>query len=94
LVVRHLDSNSLNNAESNIGIGTHEDNSGDRDPALRQAQAQHAADAKRRWTADEVQLLRKRREQGERCIDLAAEQGVSKGQMSGMLNRRTYRNVE
>jgi hypothetical protein len=94
VLVRHLDSNSLNNEENNLELGTAAENSLDRDPELRQAQAQHAANARRAWTADEVRALRQRRKQGERCIDLAAEQGVSKGQMSGMLNGRTYKNVE
>lgn len=94
VVVRHKNGNSLDNSEDNILIGTLQDNSLDRPPDERQKQAQLAANAKKRWTDDEVRSLRTRYfVQGARVKDLATEQGVSKGQMSMMLRGLTYKTI-
>lgn len=93
IVVRHRDNISLNNSYDNITIGTQQQNAMDRDPEKRQAQAQKAANARKRWTDEEVLELRARHQRGVQANLLAKEQKVCKSTMSMMLNNKTYRSV-
>lgn len=91
--VRHLNGNTLDNSASNIAIGTGSQNSNDRPASARQLHAQHAADVRKRWSDADVRRLRAARVAGALVVELAAEEGVSKGMMSMMLARVTYKNV-
>lgn len=91
---RHLNGNSRDNSAKNIAIGSAHDNSMDRPESTRTKHAKVAAGASRRWTTEQVRELRRRYFNGTRAKLLVAEEGVSKGTMSMMLNRKTYRDVE
>jgi hypothetical protein len=91
--VRHLDGDSLNNHWDNLALGTHRDNSLDRPAVQRQLHAQKAADASRMWTDREVRIIRKLYAQGAGLRELSDEYGGSRGQLSDMINRKTYRSV-
>jgi hypothetical protein len=90
----HRNNQSSDNSNSNIFTGTAKDNWMDRPPAVRQAIAQTAADAKKRWSDDDVRRLRFARSNGKTVTELAREENVYKGQMSAMLNSKTYRSVK
>jgi len=92
--VRHKNGDNLDNRNSNILYGTSVDNWMDRSKEDRLAHAQFAANARKRWTDDDVRRLRKLRGRGEMVKLLAAQEGVAKSQMSDMLTRKTYRNVK
>jgi hypothetical protein len=92
--VRHRNGNSLDNSAANIDYGTSRSNSMDRTPEVRQRMAQVAANARKAWSDDDVRRLRAQRAQGGKVLRMAREEGVSKGQMSEMLSRATYRSVE
>lgn len=91
--VRHLDGNSLNNHWDNLALGSHTDNSLDRPPPQRQAHAQKAADASRTWTDEEVRNIRQLYADGHPLWVLRQGYGGSHGQLSDMINRKTYRNI-
>ena len=56
--VRHLDNNSLNNAEYNIDLGTGSDNMMDQDEKVRICRSINAASKLRKFTDEEVRRVR------------------------------------
>ena len=93
IVVRHLNGDSLDNSEGNMGYGTDEDNSKDRTAEERQLSGQNAANARKAWSDDDVRRLRAQRANGGKVLHMAKMEGVSKSQMSMMLSGATYRSV-
>lgn len=55
---RHLNGNSLDNSESNISIGTHQQNELDKDPGLRMKNAINASENIRRFTDVEMHQIK------------------------------------
>ena len=99
LQVRHLGddddpNNSLNNRPENIGIGTQSNNAMDRGEAKRKRIATHAASFRRKLLPSDIQAIRRRSADGETYRVLAAEFGVSKGNISMIVNRKIYREVD
>ena len=86
--VRHLDGNSLNNTDENIGIGSRSDNMKDRPLEERQGYAiKNFATKNRRFTDAEVaEIRRKKFEEGYTYAQLKEEYGVrSNGSMQYIL---------
>ena len=99
LEVRHLGekddpNSSLNNRPENIGIGTKEDNAGDRSPAKRKSIAKIAAAARQKLTPDDVRYVRAQVAKGEKLKVLAKRFDVSVGNISMIANRKIYKDVE
>jgi hypothetical protein len=90
LEVRHLDGNPLNNAEENIGLGTHSENMMDQPRRIRVEKARVAAKARRKLTEAEVWCLREDRKNGATYDELMKKYGIAKGTVSYIVNRRTY----
>lgn len=57
IVVRHFDSDKLNNSFSNILIGTHSENMMDIDPCIRLKRASHASSFIRKYDKNEVKAF-------------------------------------
>jgi len=75
LVVRHLDNNPNNNAFSNLAWGTHAENLADRLAAGTMTHGTRNGQA--RISESDVIEIRRRRALGERCVDIAAQTGLS-----------------
>jgi hypothetical protein len=93
LQVRHLDGDSTNNAYENIGIGTKSQNECDKSKEVRQRTANTAASHRRLLNDDDVRRLRKLRAEGWKLVDLSEEFGISKGNVSMIVNRHIYKEV-
>lgn len=89
--VRHLDSNSRNNKPDNIGIGTQSQNMFDRPAELRKEYALNAASFKRKLSNEQVAELRRKRKEGALLKHLVAEYGISKGNVSDIVNGKLYK---
>lgn len=85
ILVRHLDEDSLNNRPENIALGTPTDNALDRQPEVRRAHAQHAANHNIAYDWKTVE--RDYFEGGLGFKKLAAKYGMSKGTLSNHFNR-------
>lgn len=91
--VRHLNGDNLDNSRSNIRMGSPSQNQFDRPKESRLRHAKKAAGARRIWKNKDVRRLRNDHKSGVGVLELARREGVSKGVMSMMLNRRTYQDV-
>lgn len=89
--IRHLDGNRLNNAATNLAIGSPTDNYLDRTPAARQAHAMVAARARRRLSFEQVEQVRARVAAGEKQGLLADELGLSPSTVCDIVAGRTYK---
>lgn len=87
--VRHLDDNSKNNLEDNIGIGTQQDNMMDRSPEKRLKLSVNAATKLRKFDDETVAEIRLRHSQGWSYRTLMAHYNItSKGTMSHIINNK------
>jgi len=90
---RHLDGNPLNNSKGNIAIGTHSQNTLDKDKRKRTLDARKAGRVRSKVSEDEVRNLRKDRDRGMSYKELMEKYGVPKTTVSYIVNRRTYASV-
>lgn len=90
IVVRHLDGDSLNNAISNIEIGTQTDNLLDRSAECRLLHARKAARVNRKLTEEQVLSLLKDRSTGQTYVQLAEKYGLTKSTVGSIIRRETY----
>lgn len=90
LEVRHLDNNRLNNAASNIAIGTHSENMMDRPEEERKKYSWGAVSFRRLLTDRQVEQLRQDREKGISYKKLMEKYGIAKSTVSYIVNRKTY----
>jgi len=92
--VRHLNNNSADNSLDNIDIGTHQENMLDVPAELRRLRSrkgQRAGTAKvRKFTFEEVQEIRKLREEGWTYSQLRLRFPCAKSTMSYIINNKTY----
>lgn len=90
IVVRHLDGNSLNNAQSNLALGSQSDNSYDRPEVERVRHAKVAARTQRRLSDEQVLQLRTDRAAGMTLKDIMTKYSIAKSTASYIVNRKTY----
>jgi hypothetical protein len=88
--VRHLDSNSLNNKWENIDIGTHSENMMDMDQNKRIKKSINAATTWRRFSDEEVLLIKLDRKNGMKYVDLCEKYNTSKSTLSYLFNEAYY----
>lgn len=91
--VRHMDGNPLNNRRENIEIGTASDNMMDQTREVRVAKARRAASFQRKLSVDSVVELRRCVANGTTITAAAKSLGLSKGTVSMIVNRITYKDV-
>lgn len=94
IVVRHLNGDSLMDTKENIVIGTESDNRMDIPQNIRQQMAQKAASKTKRFSDDQIREIRKDREDGFKLQGLVEKYGATKGNISDIVNRKLYKNVE
>lgn len=88
--VRHLNGNPLDNSINNIAIGTPQDNSLDRPPEDRLAQAKKAAKVLRKLSDEQLVEFRADRENGFTYSQLMKKYGLAKSTVSYIVNCKTY----
>lgn len=93
LEASHVDGDLKNNAWDNIKWGTHKDTMNRREPEVRQAHAQLAANARRHLTEDEARDLRRRHQDGESGRSLAERFGIRESTVHYIVTGKTYREV-
>lgn len=85
--VRHLDNNSLNNAEENIAIGTHQENELDKPVESRLKYAINASERIRKFTDTEMEEIRLYRKNGATYNEIMNKFTISsKGTLHHILN--------
>ena len=93
-VVRHLDGTRDNNVYTNLAWGTIQENAED---MVRHGRAGRAR-GERNWTAkvteEIVREIRRRAAAGSAHVDIAAEFGISRPQVSHIVRRRSWKHVE
>jgi len=89
LEVRHLDEDSENNEKDNIDIGTHSDNMMDQSEEARLATAINASNNIRKFTDDEMQMIRQDHKIMRSYRDVMALWDISsKGTLHHILNNK------
>ena len=88
IVVRHLDSNPLNNSWNNIAIGTQHDNMMDIDENERK---KHASVANKKYSDDLVREIREKHRNGMPYTEIMNKYHISsKGTLSFIINKRMF----
>lgn len=93
IVVRHLNGNPLDNSWDNIVIGTVQDNMLDIPQEERVEHALKAARVKRKLNWEDMEQLRKDRENGDTLKVLSSRYKIAKSTVSYIVNNKTY-NIE
>lgn len=89
IVVRHLDGDSLNNLPDNLSIGSQSDNIMDMPAHVRRHNSIHAAKKLRRFSDEEVGLIRQDREAGMTYKELMNKWDIpAKSSVNNILNRK------
>lgn len=88
--IRHLDNERINNAYSNIGIGSQSDNMMDIPKELRVAHAIKASQKLRRFSDNEIEKIREDKKQGMSYSKLCIKYNTSKGTLSYLFNKAHY----
>ena len=90
--VRHVDGNQLNNRASNLRWGTSLEDAADRrrHGTLTQGERCHSA----RLTEAEVLMIREQLDAGDRVCDVCRETGMSRGAISKIRDRRSWRHLK
>lgn len=86
----HIDGNKLNNSASNLAWKTAKENAEDRVLHGTQTRGEAAVAARQhnlKLTPEDVEEMRRRRKNGERVVDLAAEFGVTRQHASAVIRR-------
>ena len=95
--VRHLDKVRVNCARTNLALGTNTINQMDIDPVTRRERATRASRAAvaktRKFSPEEVRIIREAHRGGESIKHLARRLQVSHATVSYIVNRRTYADV-
>lgn len=90
VVIRHLNSNSLDNTWDNIGIGNHSDNMMDIPKEIRQKKAINASYRNRRFDDEKVKEILKDRNNGMTYKMLCEKYDTSKSTLSYLFNNALY----
>jgi hypothetical protein len=91
--VRHKDGNPANNSIDNILIGTPHDNAMDKPKELRMKMGKIGASYLRRFTADEIIEIRRKKKEGKSLLELAKEYNTCKSTLSYIINKKTYSEI-
>ena len=86
LEVCHLDNNPLNNAKSNLILGTRRTNMSHRTPETLKRVLNAASQGRRALSDEQVAALREERRQGATYKALMAKYGIAKSTLWGILN--------
>ena len=92
-LVRHVDGNPLNSHVSNLVWGTHEDNIEDRKRHGVQTGCVGAANFSAKLTSNDILLIRKRWDAGERAITIAEDYPVTSQQIGAIGFRKAWKSV-
>ena len=90
MVVRHKNSNHLDNSVENILIGTTKDNYDDVPEHVNKLRRRKAARVTRKLSDSDIDDLRSKRELGASYAQLMAEYGIAKSTVSYIVNKKTY----
>ena len=90
LEVRHINGFRKDNRKSNLALGTASQNMMDKSVEARVAQARYAASKLRRFTDEQIAIIRAKRAAGCKLIDIANEFGTAKSTISYIINHATY----
>lgn len=90
VVVRHKDTNPLNNSLSNILLGSQSQNLMDEPREDRVRRARHAASFTRKLSDIALRQLRNDRAKGMTYADLSTKYDISKSSISGIMNGTLY----
>ncbi len=93
ILVRHKNSNSLDNSYDNLLIGTLSDNAMDIPKEVRIARAKKAAKSRRKLSDSQVKDIRKAVSNGVLQKTLAIKYNVVKSTISGVVNNKYYTEV-
>lgn len=93
IVVRHLNSNKLDNSFDNIEIGSVSDNMLDQPKEVRIKRAKVAAATLKSLTDVQVLALREDRKNGAKYSELMQKYSISKSTVSYIVNKKTYKDV-
>lgn len=88
--IRHLDGNQLNNLDDNIGIGSPSENMMDKSKETRLRTAISASYKNRRFTDEEVELIKNDRRLGFTYKQLCEKYNTSKSTLSFLFNNSHY----
>lgn len=98
LVVRHLDSNTLNVSKSNIKLGSHSENNLDKNKTIRKSAAKKARASQgyraknAKFNNDEIRQIRKL-SKSNKVSDIANKFNVTKGCIYNIINNEVYKDV-
>lgn len=93
LVVRHLNSDSLDNSYENIDIGTQKENMLDVSVDVRLKRSHYAAKTQRKVSPEQVVEIRNKKANGHTLRMLMGEYGLAKSTLSYIVNNKTFRRV-
>lgn len=93
LIVRHLNSDSLDNSYENIGVGTQRENMLDVSVSVRLKRSHYAAKTQRKVSPEQVVEIRNKKANGHTLRMLREEYGLAKSTVSYIVNNKTFRRV-
>lgn len=91
LVVRHKNDITRDNAWDNILLGTYSENSMDKSPEARKAQARKAALASRKLTMEQARELRAARAAGTKVTELCKQYDLQSSAVYAIINNHSYK---